>query len=118
VKLLLDEMWSPEIAMQLRARGYDVAAVVEQRSLRGQPDRVIFSVAQSNARTIVTENVPDYQILAREHQQRGQSHAGLIFTSNRSFPRHSPHTASRLLIALPGLLADSPDLTDREHWIR
>jgi Domain of unknown function (DUF5615) len=30
VKLLLDEMWSPEIAAQLRLHGHDVVAVTER----------------------------------------------------------------------------------------
>lgn len=111
-------MWSPEIAIQLRARGHDVAAVAEQAVLRGQPDRVVFAVAQSEALTIVTENVPDYRLLAREHQQRGHSHAGLVFTSNRSFPRHGAHTAGRLVGALTELLGAHQDLTDREYWMR
>jgi hypothetical protein len=45
VKLLLDEMWPPSIAVQLRRRGHDVEAVAERADLRGQADDAVFSVA-------------------------------------------------------------------------
>ena len=40
MKLLLDEMYAPAIAEQLRARGHDVASVHDAayRALEGEPD--------------------------------------------------------------------------------
>ena len=38
MKLLLDEMWSSDIAVQLRRRGHDVDAVAERPELRGKAD--------------------------------------------------------------------------------
>ena len=40
MKLLLDEMYAPAIAEQLRARGHDVASVHDAayRVLEGEPD--------------------------------------------------------------------------------
>ena len=54
MKLLLDEIWPPRIADQLRRRGHDVVAVAEYAELRGQPDTVIWAVAQEQGRTVVT----------------------------------------------------------------
>jgi hypothetical protein len=110
-------MWSPEIADQLRRRGRDVVAVAERPELRGQPDSVIFATAQAETRAIVTENVADYRALATAAVQRGDSHAGLVLSSNRRFPRHNPRTTGRLVIALEALLAAQPDLTSCEHWL-
>lgn len=117
MNLLLDEMWPPAIALQLRRRGHDVVAVAERPDLRGQPDAVVFAAAQAEGQVIVTENVPDYRALAAYTLQQGRSHAGLIFTSNRRFPRHDPRTAGRLVTALDELLSRGPPVTDLEHWL-
>jgi hypothetical protein len=117
VKLLLDEMWSPAIAIQLRRRGWDVVAVAERDDLRGQPDPVVFAAAQAETRTVVTENVADYRLLGTYEIQRGGSHAGLIFTSNRRLPRHEPRTAGRLVTALDDLLSTEPETMNLEHWL-
>jgi len=56
VKLLLDEMWPPIIAAELRRRGHEVIAVAERAELHGQPDEVVFAAAQAEGRTLLTEN--------------------------------------------------------------
>jgi hypothetical protein len=117
VKLLLDEMWPPDVALQLRRRGHDVVAIAERAELRGQPDEQIFSVAQAEGRAIVTENVVDFRPLAARELQRGRSHAGVIFTSNRGFPRHDARVIGRLVTALDELLARVTDSTSLEHWL-
>lgn len=117
MKLLLDEMWPPDIAIQLRHRGHDVEAVTERPELRGQSDPVVFTVAQAEERAVVTENVIDYRPLAAEAISRGHSHCGLILTSNRRFPRHDSRTLGRLVTDLHELLSRGLDLRDREYWI-
>ena len=117
MRLLLDEMWPPDIAEQLRRRGHDVVAVAERPDLRGQPDGAVFDTAQLEQRTVVTENVPDYRPLAAELLRGGGSHHGLIFTSDRTFPRGEDRTAGRLVSALGQLLDAGGDLVDREHWL-
>lgn len=110
-------MWSPVIAEQLRQRGHDIQAVTERPELRGQPDKVIFAAAQSEQRTIVTENVIDFRPLAVQALHEGRSHAGVIFPSNRSFPRGDPRTIAHLVTALDRLLADDPALENLEYWL-
>ena len=117
MKLLLDEMWPPELAVQLRMRGHDVIAVAERVDLRTQPDEVIFVAATAEGRAIVTENIADFRPLAVTALNAGDSHAGLIFTTNHRWPRHDPRMVGRLLTALDALLATEPELTDQEHWI-
>lgn len=117
MRLLLDEMWPPDIAEQLRRRGHDVAAVAERPDLRGQPDGAVFDAAQLEQRAVVTENIPDYRPLAAERLRRGESHHGLIFTSDRAFPRGDARTAGRLVSALDELLDAGGYLVDREHWL-
>ena len=117
MKLLLDEMFDPDIAVELRRRGYDVVAVAERPDLRGQPDPVVFAAAWAEARCVVTENVGDYRPLAAEASRAGRPCPGLIFTSNRQFPRHDPRTLGRMVTALAGLLPQDRELTSLEHWL-
>lgn len=116
MKLLLDEMWPPAIAVALRERGHDVVAVAERSDLRGKSDDVIFAEAQADARAIVTENVVDYRPLASAAIRAGRASPTLIFTSNRSYPRAVRRTAGRLVVALDTLLSRWDSL-EGEHWL-
>lgn len=118
MKLLLDEMWPPEAAVQLRLRGHDVKAVAEHSEFRGKPDDVVFSFAQTEGRAVVTENVADYLPLLAARILAGQTHFGLILTSNRRFPRHEPRTLGRLVAALDELMSSGGiDETNLEYWL-
>jgi len=97
VKLLLDEMWSAAVAVELRERGHDVVAVLERSDLRGQPDRVILATAGQEGRVVVTENSRDFVHVARDTWRAGRSHSGLIYTSVRAFPRGNSRTIGRLI---------------------
>jgi hypothetical protein len=61
----------------------------------------------------VTENVRDFRPLESAHLADGSHHAGLVYTSNRQFPRGDPATTGRLVRALDALLRTAPDLRDR-----
>jgi hypothetical protein len=108
VKLLLDEMYAPIVAEQLRARGHDVVSVhdPEYRRLEGAPDEEVYAAALAEERALVTENVPDFRRLEADALARGVAHATLIFTSNRQFPRGEPGTTGRLVEALHALLTE------------
>lgn len=111
-------MWAPAIATQLQQRGHDVIAVVELAALRSKPDVFIFATAQSENRVIVTDNVEDFRDLAHKELQGGGSHAGLIFTSNKRFPRHDPHSTGQLVRALDDLLSRDIEMVNLEYWLR
>ena len=121
MKLLLDEMYPYSIAEQLRGRGHDVVAVTERPGLRGAPDRDVFAVAQEEGRALVTDDI-GFRSIDSEHRARGETHHGLVLTSNRRFPRGQPRTVGRLVRALDRFLsgeatalAESPSFT---HWLR
>lgn len=123
MKLLLDEMFVGAVAVALRARGHDVVSVVDDRSdLRNRPDAEVFNAAQEEQRAVVTENVADFVAVASAYQQDLRSHWGLILTSNRSFPRHRPEHAVKMLVAaLDALLAtraDDDKPTSEVVWLR
>ena len=121
MKLLLDEMYPYSIAEQLRVRGHDVAAVAERASLRGASDRNVFAVAQEEGRALLTDDM-GFRSIDAEHRARGETHCGLIFTSNKRFPRGQPRTVGRLMRALDGFLSgEATALAERSsftHWLR
>jgi predicted nuclease of predicted toxin-antitoxin system len=111
VKLLLDEMYSPVIAEQLRTRGHDVASVHESpfRWLAARSDAEVLAAALKDGRALVTENIPDFLRLDDVALAKGQTHVMLIFTNNRQFPRGVRSTTGRLVRALDILLNEPPD---------
>ena len=112
MRLLLDEMYSPTIAEQLRARGHDVASVhdPEYRTLEGEPDEEVWAAALAADRVLMTENVQDFRRIDADALSRAQPAVPLIFTTDRQFPRGDPATTGRLVTALDALLAAEPDL--------
>jgi hypothetical protein len=85
--LLLDEMFSDAIAQQLRAQGHDVVAVVADPGLVSLPDDQILAHAASAGRALVTANIKDFVPLDGQYRAAGQSHAGLILVSAKTFPQ-------------------------------
>ena len=84
--LLLDEMLSGAIAVQLRERGLDVTAVVEDAALVSSPDEDLLAHAADQRRVLVTANIADCAALARDWRTRGRTHHGIVYVANRSFP--------------------------------
>jgi len=116
---MLDEMYTHVIAEQLRARGHDADAVVERAERRGLADTDIFALAQAEQRTVVTENIPDFSVIADAYDQRGQVHHGLVLVDRGRYPRGSPGTIGHMVTALDRLLNEHPDdtPTSLRHWL-
>jgi len=114
LKLLLDEMYPSLIAAELRARGHDVVSVHEAPG-RGASDDEVFEHARSEGRAVVTENVRDYRPLAEARLVGGENHAGVVFTTEKRWPRSDP---GALIAALDSLLSSTPGQpTDAEIWL-
>jgi predicted nuclease of predicted toxin-antitoxin system len=90
VKLLLDEMISPKIARELRARGgFDVQAIKGDRpDLEAVADREIVRRIATEQRTLVTNDVLDFQLIHNRMLAVGEEHYGLIFTSDSTMSRN------------------------------
>ena len=106
LRLLLDEHFSPEIARQLRERGYDVVAVSERPELRGRLDRVHFASLPDQQRAIVTRDLGDFRPLLAEALRRGAPTYGIVCVSHR-FPS-TRRDIGRLVTALAALLDANP----------
>jgi Domain of unknown function (DUF5615) len=101
--LLLDEMFSDTIAQQLRAKGHDVTSVVADPARVGLPDDQVLAYATTQGRALVTANIKDFVPLDGRYRAAGQSHAGLILVSTKTFP-HTRSFATAITIALTTLL--------------
>ena len=92
--LLLDEMFSAQIADELALRGADCRAVVADPVLRAQSDLEIFDAGVRDGRVIVTNNVTDFESLRRAREAVGGPVPGLIYTSDITFPRTRAYVSS------------------------
>ncbi len=89
MKLLLDEMISPEIARELRGKGLDVQAIKGDRpDLEAVADREIARRMAAERRAIVSNNVLDFQLIHNQLQAAGEEHYGMVFTSDVTMPRN------------------------------
>jgi hypothetical protein len=100
--LLLDEMFTDDIAQQLRIKGYDVISVVADPALAGLPDDQILAYATAEGRALVTANIKDFVPLDTRYRAADQFHAGLILVSTKTFPqdRGFPSAVTTALAAL------------------
>lgn len=119
LKLLLDEMFSPVIAAELRSRGHDVVAIKEHPEWHATPDPDVVALARRELRAIVTNNVRDFRPLHAELVAAGgEGHAGMVFVP-ASVPRTKAATG-QLAAALEAKLVEYPgdeDLANGETWI-
>jgi len=107
--LLLDEMFSDDIAQQLGAKGYDVISVVADQTLVGLPDDQVLAYATTAGRALVTANIKDFVPLDGRHRAAGQSHAGLVLVSTKTFPQ-SRGFPSAITTSLATLLSGSAQI--------
>jgi hypothetical protein len=105
VKLLLDAVYAPEIAVRLRNRGHDALSMRERPDLQGATDAELFSTLAAEDRTFVTNNVVDYLPLFRRALADETERPGLFLTNDGTTP---PNKAGigRFLNVLEDLLTE------------
>lgn len=118
MRLALDHHYSPTIAQKLRDRGHDVVAAIEV-GWEDEDDNLLLGLCAAAGRALLTNNVADFAVISRQWQVEGRSHAGLVFTSDRSWPRTKDNIGT-FVEALERLLAqhrDGDSFRDRIHWL-
>jgi predicted nuclease of predicted toxin-antitoxin system len=118
VRLLLDEMIPPRIARELRAAGYDVQAIKKDRpELSGSAALELVRLMAVEERTIVTNDVGDFQAIHDRLIAAGDHHHGMIFTFDATLPRTKDAISSsvRTLGATLDAHAAADALRDRVH---
>lgn len=116
MKALVDEQLSPQIAALLRQAGLDVEAVADRPDLIGRSDMLIFEIACSEDRAVITNNIKDFRPLAAQWLAQGRIHAGLILLlSSRTRTRAA---ITVLADRIATVMRDNPDgLASSERWI-
>jgi hypothetical protein len=120
LRLLLDEMCSPVIAVQLRHRGHDAVASAERADLRGLPDDELLSVAAADRRALATFDEGDFAQLATRYQAEERTHHGVILMSARRFSP-AAEGVGPLVDALDALLVSRPSqdaLRNEVVWLQ
>ena len=111
MKLLLDEMISPKIARELRSKeDLDVQAIKGDRpdlEAVAVADREIVRRIATVQRTLVTNDVFDFQLIHNQMLAAGEDHYGLIFTSDSTMPRNKA-SIPLWVKALEGVLKEHP----------
>ncbi len=87
MKLLLDEIYPPRLADELRKRGHDVVAVTERPHLRAAEDDALLMAATAEDRVLVSENVADFPEVAATLAADEQTQCGVILVPSHTFPR-------------------------------
>jgi len=125
VRLLLDEMWSPTIALELRKRRFDVIAITEPAHASryaGINDDQVFARAQEDRRAVVTDNIADYEQARRDWEIDGQPHHGLLYALDPPFNRHRGEGVIGQMVNALAHFLDSPDAAkepfSRAHYLR
>lgn len=125
MKLLLDEMWTPTIAIELRRRGYDVIAINEEEHASryaGLPDDQVFARAQADGRAVVTDNIGDHEKARVDWEAHGRAHRGVLYALDPPFNRHrGQDVIGQMVKAIEHFLcetraADEP--LGRVHYLR
>ena len=119
MRLLLDEMLSPTVARELRARGHDVEAIKGSRQWEGLTDPEVMDLARRERRAIVTNNVRDYRPLHNAALgAEAPDHFGMIFVPGDY--RRTKKEIGRIVTALETILAAYPSdesLANGETWL-
>ncbi len=115
MKLLLDEMHAPSVAVELTGEDFDVVSVAAQTELRGMSDEELLAYAAHEQQALVTENVADFMPLATRWVDEHRTHSGLIFTNPKRFNRATLAYPGNLIASLRKFLTNPP--ITGESWI-
>jgi Domain of unknown function (DUF5615) len=119
LKLLVDEMYDPEIAEGLSALGHDVVHASERAELKSAGDATVFSVAQNEQRVIFTNNARDFMPIFNSALQGDAAFHGIVFSNDKSLPRSKSNTGTiiKLLHELLTQHAEDETLPAGVHWL-
>ncbi len=86
MRLLLDEMYPPALAVALRDAGIDTTTVAES-GVAGRSDADVLATAMAQDRTVLSENVADFARISADLLSTGGHHAGVLIALSSRFSR-------------------------------
>jgi predicted nuclease of predicted toxin-antitoxin system len=108
LKLYLDEDVHPDLAEAIRQKGFDCQNAAEAGNL-GKTDEEQLVYAATQGRCLVSFNIADFAVLAREWDANNRRHAGIVVTAQVSRKKMGD-LLRRLLDLLNATAAD--EMTD------
>jgi hypothetical protein len=84
IKLYLDEDVNPQLARDLRNRGYDAVSTNEANN-PGLSDQEQLEYARSHGRALLTHNRDDFLEIASAYAINGTSHYGILFVPQLTY---------------------------------
>lgn len=119
MRLLLDEMYSPAIAKQLRDEGHDVHSVHDRPALEGVSDGDLFELMRQERRAILTEDAAGFVPLARQAAAEGGDHRGILLAGPASMPRSDRTIGAYVAALAAGLSRHSSEraLLNQTLWL-
>jgi hypothetical protein len=118
VRLVLDNHYAAVVAARLRNAGFEVSTAHELQSSDFDDEQLLEHCAGSG-HALLTSNAVDFVPIARMWQAQGLAHAGLVLTSDATFPRHRAAVGA-LIGAIAALMSAHPAdnaLADRVIWL-
>lgn len=109
--ILLDEMFSGAIAEELGAKDRDAQAVVTDPAFISLPDDQVLARAAAAGRALITANIKDFMPLDAQYRAAGQTHAGIILVSTKTFAQDRTYTTA-ITSALAALLDKPAQIQD------
>ena len=86
MKLLLDEMYPPVLATELRTVDIEAFTVAEL-GLAGRSDPDVLAAAIAEDFVLLTENLADFARIAMDHLSAGGHHPGVLIALSSRFSR-------------------------------
>ena len=119
MRLCLDEHYSVRIATDLRDLGQDVHCVKERSELVSLSDDELLAVLIGERRALLTENVADFAPIIQRLVTAGETHYGIVYTSDKTMPR-SRNTIGVYVQAIDALMRRFPgddDFVNGVEWL-
>lgn len=116
MKFLIDEMFGPAVAQELRDIGHEAEHLLEI-GLGGAEDRAVLAYAVSRDQVIVTENAVDFVPLLDERAAANPPVCAVVIALKRSLPRDAGALAHHLAHRLSAWAGDHPSPYAHVHWL-
>lgn len=108
MKLLLDSMYQPVIAIQMQRRGHDIIAARADSNLENLSDPAILGFARDQRRVLITENMRDFVRIDAQWRREDLVHCGVILVDDYKFQRKHGAGIGSLIRELEAWLTEYP----------